>query len=93
MVAICCRYTAFSELLPLLAVGVIPLLKIKKISQSIDSKSSTIVNAAALSSPFATFSFSASASFEVQTPSRIKVPCFKFPARVSVTFIFMHMNL
>ncbi|KAM0935384.1 putative plastid-lipid-associated protein [Dioscorea sansibarensis] len=66
-------YTAFSELLPLLAVGAIPLLKIKKISQSIDSKSSTIVNATTLSSPFATFSFSASASFEVQTPSRIKV--------------------
>ncbi|KAJ0970851.1 hypothetical protein J5N97_018810 [Dioscorea zingiberensis] len=66
-------YTAFSELLPLLAVGAIPFLKIKKISQSIDTKSSTIVNAAMLSSPFATFSFSASASFEVQTPSRIQV--------------------
>ncbi|XP_008800089.1 probable plastid-lipid-associated protein 3, chloroplastic isoform X1 [Phoenix dactylifera] len=66
-------YTAFSELLPLLAVGATPLLKIKKISQAIDTKNMTIVNATMLSSPFATFSFSASASFEVRSPSRIQV--------------------
>lgn len=66
-------YTAFSELLPLLAVGSTPALKIKKISQSIDTKNQTIVNATTLSSPLATFSFSASASFEVQSPSRIQV--------------------
>ncbi|XP_020704017.1 probable plastid-lipid-associated protein 3, chloroplastic [Dendrobium catenatum] len=66
-------YTAFSELLPLLAVGATPALKIKKISQSIDSKSRTIVNATTLASPFATLSFSASASFEVLSPSRIEV--------------------
>ncbi|KAG0461941.1 hypothetical protein HPP92_020417 [Vanilla planifolia] len=67
------RYTAFSELIPLLALSSTPLLKIKKISQSIDSKNRTIVNETTLSSPGATFSFTASASFEVQTPSRIKV--------------------
>ncbi|XP_020571896.1 probable plastid-lipid-associated protein 3, chloroplastic [Phalaenopsis equestris] len=67
------RYTAFSELLPLLAVGTTPALKIKKISQSIDSKNRTIVNTTTLASPFATLSFSASASFEVQSPSRIQV--------------------
>lgn len=66
-------YTAFSELLPLLAVGSTPLLKIKKISQAIDTKNMSIVNAATLTSPFATFSFSASASFEVRSPSRIQV--------------------
>ncbi|XP_008800090.1 probable plastid-lipid-associated protein 3, chloroplastic isoform X2 [Phoenix dactylifera] len=66
-------YTAFSELLPLLAVGATPLLKIKKISQAIDTKNMTIVNATMLSSPFATFSFSASASFEVRSPSRIQL--------------------
>ncbi|XP_020595117.1 probable plastid-lipid-associated protein 3, chloroplastic [Phalaenopsis equestris] len=66
-------YTAFSELLPLLAVGTTPALKIKKISQSIDSKNRTIVNTTTLASPFATLSFSASASFEVQSPSRIQV--------------------
>lgn len=66
-------YTAFSELLPLVAIGTIPLLKIEKISQEIDSKSMTIINATTLSSPFATFSFSATASFEVRSPSRIQV--------------------
>uniref|UniRef100_A0A1D1Z848 Putative plastid-lipid-associated protein 3, chloroplastic n=1 Tax=Anthurium amnicola TaxID=1678845 RepID=A0A1D1Z848_9ARAE len=66
-------YTAFSELLPLIAVGTTPLLKIKRISQAIDTKSFTIVNATTLTSPFASFSFSASASFEVRSPSRIQV--------------------
>ncbi|XP_042389315.1 probable plastid-lipid-associated protein 3, chloroplastic [Zingiber officinale] len=66
-------YTAFSELLPLLAVGATPLLKVKTISQVIDSKTLEIVNATTLSSPFATFSFSATASFEVQTSSRVQV--------------------
>lgn len=67
------RYTAFSELLPLLAVGATPLLKVKQITQEIDTKSMKIVNSTTLSSPFASFTFSASASFEVRSPSRIKV--------------------
>ncbi|KAG5222519.1 plastid lipid-associated protein [Salix suchowensis] len=66
-------YTAFSELLPLLAAGATPLLKVKSISQTIDSSNLSIVNSTALSSPFATFSFSTSATFEVRTPSRIQV--------------------
>ncbi|KAH7576513.1 hypothetical protein ACOSP7_003113 [Xanthoceras sorbifolium] len=66
-------YTAFSELLPLLAVGATPLLKVEKICQTIDTSSLSIVNSTMLSSPFATFSFSASASFEVRSPSRIQV--------------------
>ncbi|GAB2236944.1 hypothetical protein Droror1_Dr00026826 [Drosera rotundifolia] len=66
-------YTAFSELLPLLAVGATPLLKVERISQSIDTSSSTIENSTTLSGPFATFSFSASASFEVRSPSRVQV--------------------
>lgn len=67
------RYTAFSELLPLIAIGTVPLLKVKRISQEIDTQSLTIKNSTTISSPFASFSFSASASFEVQTPSRIQV--------------------
>lgn len=67
------RYTAFSELLPLLAAGGTPLLKVEKISQKIDTSRKSIVNATTLSSPFATFSFSATASFEVRSPSRIQV--------------------
>ncbi|KAK6934955.1 Plastid lipid-associated protein/fibrillin conserved domain [Dillenia turbinata] len=66
-------YTAFSELLPLLAAGTIPLVKVNKICQTIETSSSTIINSATLSSPFATFSFSASASFEVQTPTKIQI--------------------
>ncbi|XP_077216264.1 plastid-lipid associated protein PAP / fibrillin family protein [Tasmannia lanceolata] len=66
-------YTAFSELLPLLAVGTLPLLKLKRISQEIDTGSLAIQNSATFSSPTATFSFSASASFEVRSPSRIQV--------------------
>ncbi|KAK8477893.1 hypothetical protein V6N13_060432 [Hibiscus sabdariffa] len=66
-------YTAFSELLPLLAAGATPLLKVKSISQTIDTASESIVNSTTLSGPFADFSFSASATFEVRSPSRIQV--------------------
>ncbi|CAN4077268.1 unnamed protein product [Withania somnifera] len=66
-------FTAFSELLPLLAVGTIPLLKVEKISQVISTSSLTIENSATLSIPAATLSFSATATFEVRSPSRIQV--------------------
>ncbi|KAI4303333.1 hypothetical protein MLD38_038978 [Melastoma candidum] len=66
-------YTAFSELLPLLAAGALPLVKVEKITQSIDSSSLTIVNSTTLSSPFASISFSASAAFEVRSSTRIQV--------------------
>ncbi|KAK1325617.1 hypothetical protein QJS10_CPA01g02952 [Acorus calamus] len=66
-------YTAFSELLPLIAAGSTPLLKVKQILQAIDTKDSTILNTVTYSSPFSTISFSASASFEVRSPSRIQV--------------------
>nr|AAK68845.1 putative fibrillin [Arabidopsis thaliana]AAM10011.1 putative fibrillin [Arabidopsis thaliana] len=65
--------TAFSELIPLLAAGSTPLLKVKSISQSIDTNNLIIDNSTTLSSPFADFSFSATASFEVRSPSRIEV--------------------
>ncbi|WRX18307.1 Plastid lipid-associated protein/fibrillin conserved domain - like 9 [Theobroma cacao] len=67
------EYTASSELLPLLAAGSTPLLKVKSISQTIDTERLSIVNSTTLASPFANFSFSASAAFEVRTPSRIQV--------------------
>ncbi|GFQ07880.1 plastid lipid-associated protein 3 chloroplastic [Phtheirospermum japonicum] len=66
-------YTAFSELLPLLAAGSIPTVKIEKISQYIDTSSLTIKNSTTLSSPVSSLSFSAFASFEVRSPSRIQV--------------------
>ena len=67
------RYTAFSELLPLLAAGTTPLLKVKQICQSINTSSLTIENSTTLSGPFGSFSFSASAAFEVRSPTRIQV--------------------
>ncbi|KAG9452465.1 hypothetical protein H6P81_005369 [Aristolochia fimbriata] len=66
-------YTAFSELLPLLAAGTLPLVKLQRITQEIDTSSFTVKNSSTFSSPFATISFSASASFEVRSPSRIQV--------------------
>ncbi|XP_016489251.1 plastoglobulin-1, chloroplastic [Nicotiana tabacum] len=66
-------FTAFSELLPLLAVGTIPFLKVEKISQTISTSSLTIESSTTLSSPVATSSFSATAAFEVRSPSRIQV--------------------
>ncbi|XP_060179782.1 plastoglobulin-1, chloroplastic-like [Lycium barbarum] len=66
-------FTAFSELLPLLAVGTIPLLKVEKISQLISTSSLTIENSTTIASPVATSSFSATAAFEVRSPSRIQV--------------------
>ncbi|KAM0880286.1 hypothetical protein ACQ4PT_033668 [Festuca glaucescens] len=66
-------YTAYSELLPILLAGATPFSKVEKISQEIDTRSLTIVNASTISTPFASFSFSATASFEAQSPSRIEV--------------------
>ncbi|KAL3834933.1 hypothetical protein ACJIZ3_009669 [Penstemon smallii] len=66
-------YTAFSELFPLLAAGSIPFVKVEKIGQSIDTKSLIIDNSTTLSNPVSTFTFSASASFQVRSPSRIQV--------------------
>ncbi|XP_057477748.1 LOW QUALITY PROTEIN: plastoglobulin-1, chloroplastic-like [Actinidia eriantha] len=66
-------YTAFSELLPLLAAGTTPLFKVKQICQAINTSSLTIENSTTLSGPFGSFSFSASAAFEVRTPTRIQV--------------------
>ncbi|CAN6486565.1 unnamed protein product [Victoria cruziana] len=66
-------YTSLSELLPLIVVGSTPLLKLKSISQAVDTRNLNIVNTAVFSSPFATLSFSASASFEVRSPSRVQI--------------------
>ncbi|XP_076915424.1 plastoglobulin-1, chloroplastic-like [Bidens hawaiensis] len=66
-------YTAFSELLPLLAVGNTSLLKVEKISQNINTSTFTIDNSITYSTPFANFSSTASANFEIRSPSRIQV--------------------
>ncbi|CAH1450692.1 unnamed protein product [Lactuca virosa] len=67
------RYIAFSKLLPLLAVGTHPLLKVDKICQQISTTTLTIDNSITFSTPFATFTSTASANFEVRSPSRIQL--------------------
>lgn len=66
-------YTSFSELLPLIAAGTLPFVKLEKICQEIDIDKFTIENSASYSGPFGTFSFRALASFEVRSPKRIEV--------------------
>ncbi|KAL7590380.1 hypothetical protein Lser_V15G37083 [Lactuca serriola] len=46
------KFTAFSELLPLLAVGTTPFLKVDKICQQISTTTLTIDNSIAFSTPF-----------------------------------------
>ena len=66
-------YTSFSELLPLIAAGTLPFVKLGKIFQEIDIDKFTIENSAFYSGPFATFSFRALASFKVRSPKRVEV--------------------
>ncbi|KAL7608970.1 hypothetical protein Lser_V15G11966 [Lactuca serriola] len=67
------KFTAFSELLPLLAVGTTPFLKVDKICQQISTTTLTIDNSIAFSSPFSTFTSTASTNLEVKSPSRIQL--------------------
>ncbi|KAM0000277.1 putative plastid-lipid-associated protein [Helianthus debilis subsp. tardiflorus] len=66
-------YTAFSEILPLLAIGNSPLLKLERICQNINTRSSTIENSITFSTPFANFTSTTSANFEVRSPYRIQL--------------------
>ncbi|CAI9279736.1 unnamed protein product [Lactuca saligna] len=69
-------FTAFSELLPLLEVGTIPLLKVGKICLQISTTTLTIDNSIAFSTPFSTFTSTASANLEVKSPPRIQTVSF-----------------
>ncbi|GLJ38490.1 hypothetical protein SUGI_0784320 [Cryptomeria japonica] len=66
-------YTSFSELLPLIAAGRLPFVKIGKICQSINTDKFTIENSVSYIGPFATSSVRALASFEVRSSKRIQV--------------------
>ncbi|KAK1414791.1 hypothetical protein QVD17_30550 [Tagetes erecta] len=66
-------YTAFSELLPLLAIGNAPFVKVENICQYVHSSNLTIDNSITYSTPSANFTSSASASFAIRSPSRIQV--------------------
>lgn len=66
-------YTSFSELYPLLAAGTLPLVKVKEISQKIDSETLTVENTVQFAGPLATTSFSTNATFEVRSPKRVQI--------------------
>lgn len=66
-------YTSFSELFPLLATGILPLVKVQEISQKIDSATFTVENSVQFAGPLATTSFSTNATFEVRSPKRVQI--------------------
>lgn len=66
-------YTSNSELLPLLALGKLPLLEIGNISQIIDGKAGTVENKVEISVPFSKTSIESKASFDVRSPKLLEI--------------------
>lgn len=66
-------YTSYSEVYPLLAAGSLPLVRVGEISQTIDTTFSKFVNSITFTGPVAATTFSASASFQVRSPSRLQI--------------------
>ncbi|GAU25765.1 hypothetical protein TSUD_222220 [Trifolium subterraneum] len=65
-------YTSFAGLFPLLSSGLLPLLKVEEISQTIDSESLTVQNSVLFAGPLTTTSISTNAKFEVRSPNRLQ---------------------
>ncbi|CAA7031010.1 unnamed protein product [Microthlaspi erraticum] len=68
-------YTSFVGLFPLLSRGIVPLVKVDEISQTIDSDNFTVQNSVRFAGPLATTSISTNAKFEIRSPKRVQ---FKF---------------
>ncbi|KAK6154622.1 hypothetical protein DH2020_008870 [Rehmannia glutinosa] len=67
-------YTTCVGLFPLLSSdGVLPLVKIAELSQTIDSEEFTVQNSVQFAGPLATTSFSTNATFEVRSPKRVQI--------------------
>lgn len=66
-------YTSFAGLFPLLSSGLLLLLKVEEISQTIDSESLTVQNFVQFSGPLTTTSISTNAKFEVRSPNRLQI--------------------
>ncbi|CAJ2658286.1 unnamed protein product [Trifolium pratense] len=66
-------YTSFAGLFPLLSSGLLPLLKVEEISQTIDSESLTVQNSVLFAGPLTTTSISTNAKFEVRSPNRLQI--------------------
>lgn len=68
-----CRYTSFVGLFPLLSRGIVPLVKVDEISQTIDSENFTVENSVLFAGPLATTSISTNAKFEIRSPKRVQI--------------------
>ncbi|XP_010529464.1 PREDICTED: probable plastid-lipid-associated protein 1, chloroplastic [Tarenaya hassleriana] len=66
-------YTSFVGLFPLLSRGIVPVVKVDEISQTIDSESFTVQNSVRFAGPLATTSISTNAKFEVRSPRRVQI--------------------
>jgi hypothetical protein len=66
-------YTSFAGLFPLFSRGILPLVKVEEISQTINSESFTVENSILFSGPLSTTTFSANAKFEVKSPKRVQI--------------------
>ncbi|KAL8461509.1 hypothetical protein ACS0TY_032838 [Phlomoides rotata] len=67
-------YTSFLGFYPLLSgYGVMPLVKVEEISQTIDSDNFTVQNSVLFSGPLTTTSITTNAKFEVRSPKRVQI--------------------
>ncbi|KAF8092504.1 hypothetical protein N665_0413s0044 [Sinapis alba] len=66
-------YTSFVGLFPLLSRGIVPLVKVDEISQTIDSDNFTVENSVLFAGPLATTSISTNAKFEIRSPKRVQI--------------------
>ncbi|CAH8315302.1 unnamed protein product [Eruca vesicaria subsp. sativa] len=66
-------YTSFIGLFPLLSRGIVPLVKVDEISQTIDSDNFTVENSVLFAGPLATTSISTNAKFEIRSPKRVQI--------------------
>ncbi|XP_022852112.1 light-induced protein, chloroplastic-like [Olea europaea var. sylvestris] len=70
----CCRYTSFVGLFPLLSSDAkMPLVSLEEISQTIDSENFTVQNTILFAGPLATTAITTNAKFEVRSPKRVQI--------------------
>ncbi len=66
-------YTSNSELVPILALGRLPLVEVGDITQTIDAASGKVENVVSLSVPFSKTSVGSTANFDVRSPKLLEI--------------------
>lgn len=66
-------YTSNSELMPILALGKLPLVEVGDITQTIDAGSGKVENVVQLSVPFSKTSVGSTANFDVRSPKLLEI--------------------